>query len=242
MNTKHKTSTTSSRTVKKTKTVRAKPETAPEFEAAHAVIFGVVCVAAAASTMAAVATVGHFGLRPLAFAAVGAVAGALALLIALVPILLAPAWALARGNQKWIGFALIAMMMVPDALLQTNAVREAGAAFRAPVIERLETKLEALEAEGASAASINSAAYQLREASKPSVSLTLISIVMALFQIATFFMRAWLTQLTRDRNAELKAERAAKRAPKAQHQPNVISIKGRIPRFKEAGPQFAIAA
>lgn len=238
MSKKHKTSSTNI----SQKPKRAKPETAPQFEAAHAVIFGVVCVAAAASTMAAVATVGHFGLHPLAFVAVGAVAGALALLIALVPILMAPAWALARGNQKWIGFALIAMMMVPDALLQTNAVREAGVAFQAPVIERLETKLETLEAEGASAASINSAAYRLREANKPSVNLTLISVVMALFQIATFFIRAWLTQLTRDRNAELKAERAAKRAPKTQAQPNVIKLKDRIRRDKEPGPRFAMAA
>lgn len=230
--------TSSTKTVTKTKTKRAKPETAPAFRMAHAALIGVVGTAAIATTIGATATVSHFGLQRHAEWAIMAVAGTLAFLIALVPILSAPAWALARGNAKWIGFALIAMIMIPDAALQTNAVREAETALRAPVIAGLQAGIAELEQAGASQATINSQSYQLRQAQETGLSLPLISLIMALFQVSTFFMRAWLTQLTHTRNKELKAERLAKRTPKQPAKSAQATLKDTVHRFPEPKPRF----
>ena len=240
MTTKQKTSST--KTVTKTKTKRRKPETAPRFIAANIAIVLFVSAAAVASTVAAIATVSHFGLSQTAEWPLMAIAGTLAFLIALVPILSAPAWAMSRGNAKWIGLALIAMIMVPDAVLQTNAVREVDLALRTPQIAESTARIEALELAGAEAHIISRERIQLNRVRNSDLKLGWIGVMMALIQISTFFMRAWLTMVTRDRNAEIKADREAKRAPKHPAKPKAPELQETVHRFPEPGPRFEAAS
>lgn len=202
------------KTVKKTKTRRAKPERAPRFHLAHLTLISVVVIAAAATTAGSVATIASMDLPPNVSILLMAIAGLLTFSVALVPILAAPAWAMSTGNTKVAGFALIFLMMLPDMALQTNAAMAVDGYRTQPEITRIQSKLDAMQLAGADIKETAPVISELRRAERSKAPMNIIAFVMFAFQIGTFFSRAWLTHVTDQRDEKIKADRKAARTPK----------------------------
>ena len=226
------------KTTKKTKTrKRAKPETAPRFRAGHAGFVCAVGIAATVSTLGTVATVNKIGLAGIELQVVTYAAAALTFMIALIPICCAPAWAISKGRAKWLGLALMATIMLPDAGLQANALREASTRYQSASIAVLTAELSEMKNTGQSRTTVNGQERRITKARNSKPSMVLISLYTLLFQIATFFGRAWLTNVTVNRDQELKDQRKKDREPK-QARP-ALDLKSTISPFPERRPEFS---
>jgi hypothetical protein len=228
----------STKTVTKTKRKRRKPETAPRFHAGHLGFLGAVGIAAAFSTIGTIATVEKIGLVGIEQTVVTCVTAALTFMIALIPICCAPAWAISKGWARWLGLALMTTIMLPDAGLQANALREATTRYQSAVVVTLTSELTEMKASGQSSITINSQERRITKARNSKPAMGLLGLYTLLFQIATFFGRAWLTMVEVERNAEIKAERKAKQAPKQPAKPKEAELKDTVSRHAEPKPRF----
>lgn len=170
---------------------RKPPQRAPRFRAGHAFLIIIVVMFGAASTIGAIATANALGLTGYNDQILKGLGGTIAMSIALIPILLAPAWAQANETAKAIGLVLITPLMLLDAASQTNTVMN---------LER----------------AIREAAANGGYAGEPVVWWPLVMLAMIGFQASTFFLRSWLTGVTVELDLQLKQERQAKRTPKAK--------------------------
>lgn len=223
-----------------------KVERAPRFPIAHLSIFFIVATFGVASVVGAVFTVEGFGLddqvKPWA-TLLGAV---LAFSVAIVPVLMAPAWATARGWMKFGGFLLVAGIMLFDAAFQVNAVNTFERKASAGKVEAARTSLETVQAKidalptsqevcvghgpqncasrreglkddrAALVADRSLAEEALTKAEASSLPLGLIAFMMTAFQVVTFFARAWLSSVTAQRAAMIEEAVVENRATKAE--------------------------
>ena len=201
-------------------------ERAPVFSWADKGIVAINLLVGAASTGGLVLTIARLGFPDLIAIPAMILGGAIAFTLSLMPILLAPAWALATGATKIAGALLIAAMMFLDCASQTNLVREIDARMRAPGIEAIQTRLSALEAKPALDKDVHArVSAELRTAKAAGIDLTKIGFLALCFQLATFFLRAWLSTVTVERDEYLKAMRRLdrqKRPSARPHRPQLV--------------------
>lgn len=205
-------------------TKRKKPqakcvERAPVFVWADKGIVAINFLVGLASTGGVILTIDSLGFPPEIAIPAMILGGAIALMISLMPVALAPAWALATGMTKMCGALLIGAMMFLDGGSQTNLAREIDARMRAPGIEAIQTRLTALEAKADLDKDVHArVSAELHKAKGASLDLTAIGWLALCFQLATFFTRAWLSTVTAERDEYLKAMRRLDRQkrPSAQ--------------------------
>lgn len=193
-------------------------ERAPVFRLADNGIVAINFLVGLASTGGVVLTIDSLGFPPVIAYPAMVLGGAIALMISLMPVALAPAWALATGATKIGGALLIAAMMFLDGGSQTNLAREIDARMRAPEITAIAERLAQLEAHGAADNVHARVSAELRNAKEDRLDLTAIGWLALCFQLATFFTRAWLATVTRERDEFLLAMRRRERQqrPSAQ--------------------------
>lgn len=216
-----------------------------QYPAAHAGVFCIVGTFAAASTTGAVILVSTFSLPAMAMVPAMILAGIVAASVAVMPVLIAPAWANARGFAKVTGLALAVTFCTFDAALQTSAVATFNRVANTAAITQAQTRLDVAQAALANVpdpsatgqirnrdtwqlvidrrtAERDEAAQALSAAQAVEIPILLIAGVMAMFQAATFFSRAWLTSVTERQKAAIRMARAAqrrRRRVKAKPQP-----------------------
>src|SRR5690606_14506949 len=102
-------------------------------------------------------------------------------------------------------------MMFLDGGSQTNLAREVDARMRAPAIEAIAERLAAIEANGAADNVHARVSAELRAAKAEGANLAAIGWLALCFQLATFFTRAWLATVTKERDEYLVAMRRLER-------------------------------
>lgn len=194
-------------------------ERAPVFKLADNGIVAINFLVGLASTGGVVLTIDSLGFPDVIAIPAMVLGGAIALMISLMPVALAPAWALATGATKIGGALLIAAMMFLDGGSQTNLAREIDARMRAPEITAIAERLAQLEANGAADNVHARVSAELRRAKEETLDLTAIGWLALCFQLATFFTRAWLATVTRERDEFLLAMRRRERQQRPSAQP-----------------------
>jgi hypothetical protein len=224
-------------------------ERANRFGLAHLTIIGIVAVFGAASVAGVLFTIDAMSVTGYAKWTLMGLGSVLAFTVAVAPVMSAPAWTDASGWMKVAGLPLIAMLMMIDAGLQMNAAMTAerllkgdGKTVAMEALVAAEEKLAALPTseeickghgpqncaarqEGLQAdretftAERDAAKAEIRAEQKSKLPMTFISLALAAFQVSTFFMRAWLSGVTRMREAKLKAERQAAKPKRKTRKP-----------------------
>lgn len=224
---------------KRKTTYTRRVERANEFKAAHMAIVSIVAVFGAASVVGVVLTVNTFDLPDVIRWPLMVLASILALCVALVPVLMAPAWATAKGSGlRLAGLVLILPMMGLDASLQSNGAYVADSLVRAERVADAKSALSFAQAKADAVPMVDlsdrpgpqttasrnkvrndalapllvdrdKAQAALDAANVSSLPLVLILSLMGGFQLATFFARAWLSSVTAQKREALKAERRA---------------------------------
>lgn len=230
-------------------------EKAPRFPLTHFAIVLVVAVFGAASVAGLVATADRFAVPDDFKVYAIALCGVLAFSVAIIPALSAPAWSQASGPMKAVGLLLILPMMFLDGALQVNAVQAAERLTKAEAIAAAQGGLAEVDARIAALGTSESVceghgprncaerqkgladdraalgadretkAAALKDAQASAVPVEFILALMTGFQLSAFFFRAWLTGITLQKDAALKAERKAARERRAE-------MKARKPRRK----------
>lgn len=220
-----------------------KKTTAPRFPVAHFVITLAAALFALASVAGNILYTNGLGFQGLLLIGAAALTGLLVFTLDMVSVLLAPAWA--RSKRKALGLGLVACVMVIGAGLQTNAINTVAAMPSQHVIADLNTKAQAVQVridalptsqtvceghgpqncaarqEGLkadrAALIADRDAYKLEAAALPqALPVSLIGFALMLFQVAMFFLRAWLTSVTVGIETEAKAQAEATALEKAK--------------------------
>ena len=224
-------------------------ERASRFGLAHLTIIGIVAVFGAASVAGVLFTVDAMSVTGYAKLTLMGLGSVLAFTVAVAPVMAAPAWTDAGRWMKIAGLPLIAMLMMIDAGLQMNAAMTAERLLRGDgktvaemALVTAEEKLAALPTseeicrghgpqncaarqEGLKAdretftAERDAAKAEVKAERSSKLPMTFISLALAAFQVSTFFMRAWLSGVTRMRDAKLKAERLAAKPKRRTRKP-----------------------
>lgn len=217
----------------------------PRYPLAHFAVVAVAGLFGLASVYGNFLTVETMGLGPIALVLVAA----LVFTVDMVSVLVAPAFARAKGRSRVTGLGLIVLVMLIGAALQTNALRTAADLTTVDAVQAaqsrvtaVQSKLDALptsqtvcegygpqncaarqaglEADRAAlVAERDAAKLEAANASQHGLPLTATGLALMGFQIAMFFLRTWLTGVTDRQIEDAKAERAKERAKAKRRKP-----------------------
>lgn len=213
-------SSTRKRSRKATKPARAKA-----FPLSHISIAAIVFTFGAASVTGGVMSVLDFGLGEQLTIALCAIVAIVAGSIAIIPLLAAGPWSRADGLGKAIGLVLIAPIMIFDGGFQYNAIshfekHSNGAAKIERRLDQAKAALDAIPTPSATGEIRTRATYELVvttaqkkvddiQAELDAIQPLPIEFILSLlsgFQIASFFLRAWLVSVTATEQKRLNEE------------------------------------
>lgn len=179
-------------TKKKSSRKPKRAEYAPTFWAAHFTVVAVVLVTALATTVNALYAIDLIGLSMPQDALLKAIAGAFAFGIAMIPILSAQAYAMAKPEQKIPGMIMLGAVMFCDAISMTFTVVNLEEAIR---VARYADKTWTPDA---------------------AFHWAMILPVMLAITLTLFFFRGWLTMVQMERDEELLQQRRIDRLPASE--------------------------
>ena len=219
------------------------------YRPAHFAICTVAALFAAASVAGTLLIVNGMGFAGYMLIGALTLAGALVFTIDMVSVLVAPAFARAKGWAKASGFGLVVLVMVIGAGFQTLAANTFAGQYTAGTVQTAQARVTAVQAkldalpsmqsvcEGfgpqncaarqtglqadrdALAGELSTAKAEATQAASHGLSLTALGLMLMGFQIAMFFLRTWLTGVTDRQIADAKAERAKERAKAKRRKP-----------------------
>lgn len=223
-----------------------KKSTVKTFPAAHLCVVLVNFALGLASVAGVVLTIHHFGLDGYALKAALVVGSIIAMMVALAPALMAPAWVHAGWASKVAGIFVVSGFALLDAGFQANAVQKFELLGRTAQIQTVEArlataqgKLDAVPTPDATGAirrvetytevttalrsDVKAAQADLKEARKPSFPVIWVLLAATLLQACSFFSRAWLTQVTNSMRKKEDATIAKAKTGKPKTNKSVIT-------------------